>query len=129
MSIENNFSLNLSGLPNPTSSCFKPDEVMPWCRQQHFVHYYIYIPLLTTSFVFLMIEGLLYWLNQDEKILFNVKGKDFKVGNLRRMMIRGSRFLIGAFLVIYLAQNWLSPFNYLPDSWKNPILNFLGFGG
>jgi hypothetical protein len=106
---------------------------MPWCKAQHFAHYYIYVPLLAVAYLFLAIDSLIHFYKKDSEILLEKgepESENYKAitwGYIRGVLQRGAKFFLGAFLIIFLAQNSLWPFSWLPETWQLAIKAFLGF--
>lgn len=113
-------------VPNPSSTCLELDKIMPWCQGQHFQHDYLYVPLLAMSFLFMALDSMIEYLGIGDKVIYEISGGKIITWNyVRGMLMRGAKFFLFAFLLIFMAQNGLWPFSWLPDSWNEAINGLL----
>lgn len=121
------WNISFSPVVNPTllQNCnMRPGEVMAWCKDQYVQHSYIYMPVMYCGFFLLAGAYLLMKYHKKEYIMLGNK----KISCLFVVysLLQASVFLLGSFICIYLIQNDIRPFSWLPVSWKIWLKGVLG---
>lgn len=136
-----NFTANFTGFVNnvtglPLQQCqgdyMLAKDVLPWCKQQHYAHAYIYMPLLAIVALLLAIESTIKNMGWDNIVLFEVPmvgGGINKItaGYMRDVCRRGAMYCIDSFILIWMLQNGIWPFSYINADWLAAINSVLGF--